>query len=157
MMHLTGEQMESTLSGRPPEEAARHLGGCAQCAGELATLREVFGDLREATAASAEHHRRFASIAGARRTPRMAWAMAAVVLFAAAATPFAMHHRQAPRVARVGAAASADATISDDALLDGVQNDLSTSVPASMLPLAGTSTSTTDSAADTAAAQRKNP
>jgi len=154
MMHLTSEQMESTLSGRPSEEAARHLGGCAQCAGEFATLREVFGDLREATAASAEHHRRFASIAGARRAPRMAWAMAAALFFA---TPFAMHHRQAPRVARVGAAAGADATISDDALLDGVQNDLATSVPAPMLPLAGTSPSTTASAADSTAAQRTNP
>ncbi|HEY5329459.1 MAG TPA: hypothetical protein VIJ79_06225 [Acidobacteriaceae bacterium] len=157
MMHLTSEQMETTLNGCPTEEAARHLGGCAQCAGELATLREVFGDLREATAASAEHHRRFASIAGARRTPRMAWAMAAVVFFAAAATPFAMHRRQAPRVVQRGAAGGADATISDDALLDGVRNDLATSVPASMLPLAGTSTPTADSAADSTAAQRTNP
>jgi hypothetical protein len=157
MMHLTSEQMESTLSGCPTEEGARHLSGCVQCAGELAALREVFGDLREATAASAEYHRRFVSTPVTRRTPRMAWAMAAVVLFVAVATPVAVHHRQAPTVVHVGAAANADATISDEALLDGVQNDLSTSVPASMLPLAGTSTSTTASAVDSADAQRTNP
>ena len=157
MMHLTSEQMESTLSGQPSEETARHLGGCARCAGELAALREVFGDLRMATAASAEHHRRFVSTAGARRVPRMAWALAIAMVFVAAVTPVAVHHRQSPRVVPVGAVAGADATISDEALLDGVQNDLSTSVPASMLPLAGTSTSTTDSATDSTAAQRKNP
>lgn len=157
MMHLTSEQMESTLSGRPSEETARHLGGCEQCARELAALREVFGDLREATAASAEHHRRFVSTAGARRVPRMAWALATAMFFVAAVTPIAVHYGRVPVAARGEAAAGETATISDEALLDGVQNDLSTSVPASMLPLAGTSTSTTDSAADSSAAQRKNP
>jgi hypothetical protein len=159
MMHLTSEQMESTLSGRPSEETARHLGGCVQCAGELAALREVFGNLREATAASAEHHRRFVSPTEAQLVPRMAWAMAAVVVFVAAVTPVAVHHRSANRAAQVGVAAAADVTISDEALLDGVQSDLSTSVPASLLPLAGTSpsTSTTDSVADSSAAQRTNP
>jgi hypothetical protein len=157
MMHLTSEEMESTLSGRPSEETKRHLGDCAQCAGELAAVREVFGNLRRATAASAEYHRRFVSTVGARRVPRIAWALATAMLFVAAVTPVAVHYRKAPVAVQGGAATGSDATISDEALLDGVQNDLSTSVPASMLPLAGTSTSTTNSAADSTAAQRKNP
>jgi hypothetical protein len=157
MMHLTSEQVESTLSGRPSPETARHLGGCEQCAGELAALREVLGDLRMATAASAEHHRRFAPTTTARRVPRMAWALATAMLFVAAVTPVAVHYGKGPVTAPGEAAARETATISDEALLDGVQNDLSTSVPASMLPLAGTSTSTTDSAADSGVAQRKNP
>jgi len=156
MMHLTSEQMESTLSGQPSEEAARHLDDCARCAGELAALREVFGNLREATAASAEHHRRFVSTAGARRVPRLAWALVTAMFFVAAVTPVAMHYRTIPVAVQGDVATGADATISDEALLDGVQNDLSTSVPASMLPLAGTSPSTTDSA-DSTAAQRTNP
>lgn len=156
MKHLTSEQMESTLSGRPSEETTRHLGDCAQCAGELTALREVFGDLRKATAASAEHHRRFVSTAGARRVPRMAWALVTAMLFVAVGAPLAIHHRGATPPVTDKVSTGADATISDEALLDGVQNDLSTSVPASMLPLAGASTSTTDSA-DSTAAQRKNP
>ena len=156
MKHLTSEQMENTLSGRSSEETARHLGECAQCAGELAELREVFGNLREATAMSAEHHRQYGSTAVTRRVPRMAWALATAMLFVAVGAPLAVHHRSVSKVVPGNVATAADPTISDEALLDGVQNDLSTSVPASMLPLAGTSTSTTDSA-DSTAAQRKNP
>jgi hypothetical protein len=157
MMHLTSEQMESALSGQPAEETARHLGDCARCVGELAALREVFGNLREATAVSAEHHRRFVSTVRARRVPRMAWALATAMLFVAVGAPLAVHHRGVTSVVPGNVTTGPGATISDEALLDGVQNDLSTSVPASMLPLAGTSTSTTDSAADSTAAQRKNP
>jgi len=156
MKHLTSEQMESTLGGRPSEETTRHLGDCARCAGELAALREVFGNLRETTAASAEHHRRFVSTPVTRRTPRMAWVLATAMVFVAAVAPVVVHHPQRPTVAQNNVVNHANATISDEALLAGVQDDLSTSVPASMLPLAGTSPSTTDSA-DSAAAQRKNP
>ncbi len=161
MKHLTSEQMQSSLSGRPSEETTRHLGDCAQCAEEVTALREVFGNLREATAASAEHHRRFVSTAGARRVPRMAWALATAMLFIAVGAPLAVHRRSVTpevtgNVSEHAGATIADATISDEALLDGVRNDLSISVPASMLPLAGTSPSTTDSA-DSTAAQRKNP
>ena len=156
MKHLTSEQMESTLSGRPSEEATRHLGDCAQCAEEVTALREVFGNLRQATAASAEYHRRFVSTAGARRVPRMAWALATAMLFIAVGAPLAVHHRNVTPVVPENVSEHADVTISDEALLNGVQDDLSTSVPASMLPLAGTSPSTTDSA-DSTAAERKNP
>ena len=157
MKHLTSEQMDSTLSGQASQEVAGHLESCAQCAGELVSLREVFSDLREATAASAEHHRRFVSSAGARRVPRMAWAMVTAMFFVAAVTPVAVHYRKAVVPVQGNVATGAAATISDEALLDGVRNDLSTSVPASLLPLAGTSPSTTDSAADSTAAQRTNP
>jgi hypothetical protein len=156
MMHLTSEQMESTLSGQPSEETARHLGDCARCVGELAELREVLGSLRQATAMSAEHHRQYGSTAVTRRVPRMAWALATAMLFVAVGAPLAVHYRGVTSVVPGNVPMAPDATISDEALLDGVQNDLSTSVPASMLPLAGTSTSTTDSA-DSTAAQRKNP
>jgi hypothetical protein len=152
MRHLTSEQIESTLSGRASQEVSSHLESCAQCAGEVVSLREVFGDLREATAASAEHHRRFVSTAGARRVPRMAWAFVSAALFIAAATPVAVHYRSANHVV-ARPAPDAAVTISDEALLDGVQDDLSTSVPASLQPLAGTSTDTTKSTE----AQRKNP
>jgi len=159
MMHLTSEQIESTLSGRSSAETVRHLGECARCAAELAALREVLGDLRMTTAASAEHHRRFAPApathAEARRVPRMAWGLATAMLFVGAVTPVVLHYRGADHVVPGGPPAVANATISDEALLNGVQNDLSTSVPASMLPLAGTSTSTKDSA-DSIAAQRTN-
>jgi hypothetical protein len=152
MRHLTSEQIENTLSGEASPEVSGHLAGCARCASELVSLREVFGNLREATAASAEHHRRFVATAGSRRVPRMAWALATAALFIAAVTPIAVHHRSTTRVG-VGATPGPDATISDEALLDGVQNDLSSSVPTSLQPLAGTTTYTTKSIA----AQRTTP
>jgi hypothetical protein len=87
---------------------------------------------------------------------RMAWVLATAMVFVAAVAPVVVHHPQRPPVAKVKVSTHADAAISDEALLAGVQNDLSTSVPASMLPLAGTSPSTSDSA-DSTAAQRNNP
>jgi hypothetical protein len=142
MSHLSSEQLDGVLNGEVSQDASQHLGSCVQCAGELASLREVFGNLREATSAAAEHHRRYVSTAAARRVPRMAWGLVAAALFMSVGAPLVVRHRNASVVA--GNVSQGPAAISDDALLDGVQADLSSSVPDSLLPLAGTSTEATN-------------
>jgi hypothetical protein len=150
--HLSSEQLDGVLMGEASQDAARHLSGCALCAGELTSLREVFGDMREATAAAAAHHQRFVATAGSRKVPRMAWALACVALFVSVTAPVALHHRDVAPVVQKAATPAAVATISDEALLNSVQNDLSTSVPESLLPLTDTSTNATNSKSE----QRKN-
>ena len=137
--HLSSEELDGVLSGQAREEATAHLSACVLCAGELAQLRNGFGDLRVATTAAAEHHRHFAATASARRVPRMAWALATIALFVSVATPLIVHRRAAdvPGVVPVAVA------ISDEALLDSVRNDLASSVPESLQPLASTSPNAT--------------
>jgi hypothetical protein len=148
--HLSSEQLDGALNGQPSMDAAQHLSGCMQCSGELASLRQTFGNFREAAVATAEHHRRFVSPATSRRVPRMAWGLAAAALFVSIAAPLAVHRHTPPVVGQV--APKASETMSDEALLDNVQNDLSASVPGALLPLSGTSTNSKNSTSD----QRKN-
>jgi hypothetical protein len=143
--HLNSEQLECMLHGEPSQEASRHLSGCVQCSDELASLRQVFGNFREAATAAADHHRRAASPAVSHRVPRLAWGFAVAALFVSVATPLAMQHRNVAPVVLHRPVARAAETMSDEALLSDVQNDLSSSVPESLLPLSGTSTSVTES------------
>jgi hypothetical protein len=149
-LHLSSEQLESMLHGEPSPEAAQHLSGCVQCSGELVSLRQAFGNFREAATATAEHYSRSTSPVVARKVPRMAWGFAAAALFVSIATPLVVEHRNASVVAVK--VPQPTPSMSDEALLNSVQNDLSSSVPESLLPLAGTPTNTTNSTN----AQRKN-
>jgi hypothetical protein len=153
--HLSSEQLDGVLNGGASQDASQHLGGCVQCAGELAALRAAFGDLRDVTTAVAEHHRRLAVATPVRRIPRMVWGLAAAALFVGIATPVAVHRRTTSVVGEK--VPQVVATMSDEALLNSVQNDLSASVPESLLPLASASTNAADSV-DTLSTdtQRKN-
>lgn len=142
--HLNSEQLERVLAGRPSYEVSQHLGKCARCVEDVASMREVLGNFRSATTVSAEHHRQMAVPLVPSRVPTAAWVMASVVLFAGIATPFAVRRQPVPPVV-VGVSPQTSATISDEALLNSVQNDLSASVPESLLPLADTSTNAVNS------------
>ena len=107
-------------------------------------MRAVLGNFRSATAASAEHHRQLAVPVAPARVPRVAWVLASVVLFAGIASPFAVR-RQPVQPVVPDVSTQASTAISDEALLNNVQNDLSASVPESLLPLAGTSTNAVNS------------
>jgi len=134
--HLSSEQFDGVLSGQPSPDAKLHLSSCAQCSGELASLREAFGNFREAASVAAEKHRLLAVTPTPRRVPRMAWGLAAAALFVSIGAPLAVHRRVTAPVAEP--VAQAPATMSDEALLDNVQNDLSSLVPESLQPLAAT-------------------
>lgn len=149
--HLNSEQMERVLAGNPAHEVSLHLSKCGRCADDVASMREALGNFRSAATRAAEHHRHFAAPVIAAGVSRMAWVLASVVLFAGIAAPFVVR-RETARPVPGNVAAQPAETISDEALLNNVQNDLSASVPESLLPLAGTSTS----ASNSTNAKRKN-
>jgi anti-sigma factor RsiW len=142
--HLSSEQLERVLAGRPSHEVSQHLGKCARCVEDVASMRAVLGNFRSAASSSAEHHLKFAAPVATARVPRTAWVLASVVLFAGIATPFAVRRQPVSPVV-VGVSTQALPAISDEALLNNVQNDLSASVPESLLPLADTSTNAVNS------------
>ena len=149
--HLTDQQMFGLLDAPDDSDATTrlHLVGCPSCQSEFSTLRASLTNFRAAATslASAEapalaSGRIARSIARSRpsRLRRNAWAtsLATVAAFAIA-LPF-MHsgHKKpafqgSPVTSTTGVDSSAE---SDDALLDGIQRDLSTSIPPSLEPLA---------------------
>lgn len=143
--HLNSEQLDNLLGRTPDAKWQKHVDGCASCAAELTALRLVLGDFRQAATASAKHHRYLAPAHNRRRVPGPAWGIAFAALLISVGAPLAVHYGEKNRppvqIAIDGEQrVSAQPSISDDALLSGVQNDLSASVPRSMLPLSGTST-----------------
>jgi hypothetical protein len=144
--HLSSEQLECALHGSPSREVSLHLAACAQCTEEVDELREALGNFRVAAMASAERHYRLAATPAAptaRRLPRMAWAAAMSALLLSIAAPIGLHRRTV--TARVAADVAERPAVSDEALLNDIQNDLSSSVPSPLLPLASTSTNSANS------------
>jgi len=144
--HLSSEQLERVLAGRPAPEVTQHLKKCARCGEDVATMRGLLGDFREAATGVAEQYR-LAPVRMQKRAPRMAWALAAAALVVGVATPVVVHHRDAGR--GVPPVAADMPAMSDEALLQNVQDDLSASVPKSLLPL-------TSTVKDSKAAQQKD-
>lgn len=153
--HLTSEQMDRLLAS--PEERAEcmHLQMCGQCYEELRGLEAMFGALRVESADAALLERGRAVLP--RRGVVRGWAFGAVAaaLIAVVAVPVAMRHERATN-APVAVAAPADAAkkpaadaMSDEALLNSIQDDLSASEPAALSPLAVRTQENTQS-------QRKN-
>ena len=145
--HLSSEQFNDTLHGLPSAEVSRHLDRCGVCAQELASLGGALIDLRSSAAAFAEQQRQRSVAAPAMKhgLPGFVWALGAAALAVSFAAPLALTHRNAVRGTVHSQGASVSVAISDEALLDSVQKDLSSGVPAPMLALAGTSTSTSTS------------
>jgi hypothetical protein len=152
--HLTHEQLCDVLlasSAHIPEQesfaveaAEDHLRNCLLCSAELQNLRASLSLFRHATHSYAEavYARpaiNKASIAPSPRTMSHVryWAIAALLLVAVL-LPLSLHrHRTSanpqPAVAII---VSPQTTESDEALLEGIAQDLSTSVPSPMQPLA---------------------
>jgi len=149
--HLSSEDLDIALFGVPSASATAHLATCAECTGELSSLRTGFADLRLSTTALASKNLRDLDRIGglrtllplrARRTfftmPRLALATAALAF--AIGAPVALHHRNLAPVAATPAQAAPQ--ISDEALLTTIQSDLNTSVAAPLLPLTSTTPTT---------------
>jgi hypothetical protein len=177
--HLTHEQLCDVLlasSGSAPqgdpqaaatcEIAEKHLRSCLQCAAELQNLRTSFSLFRHATTSYADQVYAQSSINKTSLGPAprygshlLYWATAAALALAVA-LPLGLHHQHPPTAHQpVAAAAMApqpttSATESDEALLNGIAQDLSTDVPSPMQPLADP----TDGAAtvEYVSVQRKN-
>jgi hypothetical protein len=162
--HLTHEQLCDLLlasSAHTPESesspsktihiAEDHLRSCLQCTAELQNLRSSLSSFRQAATSYAGQVYARTSInrASIAPSPRyrshiLYWATAAALAIAVA-LPLGLHkqhhHPIAPQPA-VAAAVTPQAAESDEALLDGIAQDLSTDVPSSMQPLADPTAST---------------
>ena len=149
--HLTSEELEALLLN-PQTKESQHLAVCPQCSAEFITLREALGDLRTAAVASAEHHRRLAIMPTlSHHTPRMMWTLLAATTLLCVTLPLTIHQKRVPVTTVIAPTQQPQTTISstitDEQLWNSIQDDLSSSVPKPMLPLAPTdSTTSTDNA-----------
>ena len=146
--HLTHEQLCDLILGDPSPETTDHLRDCHLCAAELATLTQSLAAFRSATDVWAgrewihqqtrtrEPHRPASSI----KTfmfPALWTAVAALLV--AVTLPLALHHN-APSSTTTTAnpaavATQPSATQSDEALLEEIDQTLSSSIPSPMQPL----------------------
>lgn len=151
-IHLTEQQFYDLLIAFPGEDAPElqhlrdHLLRCPECAAELASLRQPLGDFRSSVTAWADHHSANRSWTPASHISSFgtlsAWLLAAAALILLIALPFATHHKSAT-VANVDsthastkASAASSTTIGDEALLEEVNQTVSSSIPTPMQPLA---------------------
>ena len=152
--HLTHEQLCDVLlasSAHIPEQesfaveaAEDHLRNCLLCSAELQNLRASLSLFRHATHSYAEavYARPAINKASIAPSPRTIshvryWAIAALLLVVVL-LPLSLHRQHASVAPEPAAAAivSSQTTESDEALLEGIAQDLSTSVPSPMQPLA---------------------
>jgi anti-sigma factor RsiW len=146
--HLTEEQFGELLA--PSAEtsnlalAEAHLASCEQCSAELASLRDSLSLFRKATGAYAENELRGLPQWSASRMPvrrpilqPVYWAVAAALLLAAV-LPLEMFHRHAapPPPATVAVTAPDRPAVSDEALFESVNSEISEAVPTPMQALA---------------------
>ena len=130
--HLTTEQLYAQLDTPQPDA---HLASCKVCQAELAGLDSAFANLRLATTALAANAPALLHpVALAPRRRLLGHGLAATFATALVALGVAipLHHR-APTPAP--AANVAEPSLSDDALLEGISQDLSTSSAPSLKPL----------------------
>ncbi|QNI37581.1 hypothetical protein [Edaphobacter albus] len=155
--HLTHEQLCDLLleDATPPLQQVEHLRICSRCSAEYNSLKESISLFRSTTIAWAGHvsanrasssptHLLSASTPRRNRVPKhlfaqpILWASAAMLLIASA-VPFAFHHRQQPVTtshSNPPAQVRAANRIADEALLEEIDQTLSSSIPAPMQPLA---------------------
>jgi len=143
--HLTEEQMYDLLDPTADTNLHPHLRACTHCQSELTNLRESLDLFRDAATS-------FAASAAPRRLPvvepvasrffspkiwatSFATATALLVISLSVLHPAASGPGKAP-IAAVAAPQTTASADSDEALLEGIQQDLSTSIPPSLEPLA---------------------
>jgi len=149
--HLTDEQLYNLLANAAPasdQHSGTHLHHCTQCQIELATLRSSLANLQAAaTNLAVSQLPPLRSIKPSRPTafafrPYAFAATAATALVLFAGSLKLTHSHPAP-VAPPAVQTLIPAE-SDAALLDGIQQDLSASVPPSLAPLEVTATTSPD-------------
>lgn len=150
--HLTEQQFYDLLIADPTESSLEfqhlreHLLRCPECAAELASLRQPLADFRSSVTAWAGHHSANRSWTRPSHSSPFGtlsiWLLAAAALILLIALPFAIHH-DSPAIATHDAtlstthsSAASSTTIGDEALLEEVNQTVSSSIPAPMQPLA---------------------
>jgi hypothetical protein len=154
--HLSSEELEEVMAGRGAEGTMRHARDCEMCATELVQVRRLLGEFRESAEQTADRQRLLAVMprprAGSAWLRGGVWAGVLAVVLAAASLMFVWGPTpiRLPHLAQRGSthampqARAETPELSDEALLNGVQNDLSSTVPAPLEPLATTTTPITN-------------
>ncbi len=142
--HLTDEQMAALLDQSAGAITQQHLLTCARCQAEVSDLRTALTGFRDAATSLAAAEtpalrlRPEASPATSGFRP-YAWAASFATIAAMLALSVSLLHPAHSRgngVAPVVTAQTNTPAVSDEALLEGIQQDLSASIPPSLEPLA---------------------
>ncbi len=168
--HLTNEQLFELLNSAtadadhqetPLQSAVSHLALCAECRCEFDSLHSSLSSFRTAATSFAEQnapiHPPVQPIHSSANTLRiqqpLAWAAGLLAAAALCTAGVSVAHKQQAAVSSIGVTAplgtpTTAAAAEDATLLEGIDRDLSTSVPPSLQPLdvtsAAESTSTTN-------------
>ncbi|HEY2039018.1 MAG TPA: hypothetical protein VGG95_05100 [Edaphobacter sp.] len=153
--HLTHEQLCDLLlaNSQLSEPEAQHLRVCSRCAAEYASLRQALSSFRSTTVAWASHasaHRSWSSpaqltatrpslwssVAERLSTRPVLWASAAMLLLAIV-VPFTFHRHETAAVTPKNPPAQVQQMdrVGDEALLEEVDQTLSSPIPTPMQPL----------------------
>jgi len=144
--HLTEAQLDSLLDapGTLNIDASQHLRACPRCAAEAESLRNALKNFRlAATNLSLLHTPSRAGLATMRQRhfftfARTAWATGLAAAMIAGSVSLSLLHKPVAVTSVPTVASSSQQkppAESDDALLQSVDQDLSTSVPPSLQPL----------------------
>jgi hypothetical protein len=182
MTHLTDEQIAEWLAGEAGAETDQHLAECSACATETAALANGvrrYGLALKYQARQAGQRRLLQNVDPRREVlrHRLRWATAATLGMVLAGTtayvsrsqptqpePVVVKTNGAPAVIQVHPAAAANATgsparsssMSDDELLEAVNNDLSRDVPQALAPVSAITEARNSIAATSAVAGTTN-
>jgi hypothetical protein len=144
MNHLTDDQLSEWLAGESAAETRSHLAACPQCRDEAGTLRDGISrygfSLREQARHAQAAHLVNVDPKKTLTAHRLRWAAAAALaLLLAAPTAWMMrpHVVPAPLLSPASAtsASQPSTTMSDDELLEAVNNDLNRDVPQALAPI----------------------
>jgi hypothetical protein len=130
--HLSAWEQEEYVLEQPTPQMLRHLSECAECRAAVALLEHGVGIYRQAGVAwssqsLADRPQQLQYVTAARRpVVALRWAVAAIIPLVILLLALAPFRLSPPRPAQPAA------EISDDALLDQVDEQLSVAVPSSM-------------------------
>ena len=143
MNHLTDEQIADWLAGEGSAETQRHLADCAACASETAALsggvrRYALAIQQEARPSAVRSLHKF-NVRRELKWLRLRWASAvALGLLLAGTTAYVAVPHEAPtpvETVRTPQPQPAVPAMSDDELLEAVNNDLNRDVPRALAPV----------------------
>lgn len=158
-IHLTQQQFCDLLIAAPSETSPElerlrdHLQRCPKCAEELASLRHPLENFRSSVTAWASHNAASRLWKTPAARPHMfgsfsSWMLAAAALILLTILPVVAHHHDSPstgnhaRSAVPGSSYASSTSTGDEALLEAVDQTVSSSIPTPMQPLADPTGST---------------
>jgi len=169
MNHLTDEQLAGWLAGEADPQTRSHVDSCPQCGAEALELRDgisryAIAMRRKSALAESAHMQGKLAPRKALAPHRLRWAGAGVLaLLLASSTGWLVKPHLNPATAQPTASAPAHlehdahsqaaSQLSDDELLEAVNNDLSSDVPEALSPVSTITVERNEIAATSAAAK----